>query len=104
MIKQKNMFILKLYITKIIGAIFCHVRSINRFVHLKPSATSKYQKWKGAAPIFIKIAELKIKYDKEFNCSNELMEIREYINENKINIEAVTWTRKYFIDASEEYL
>ena len=74
---QKNKFNLKLYIIKIIGAIFCHVRSNKRFSHLKPSATSTYQKWNGAAPIFIKIAELRIKLGSISICSKELLNIKE---------------------------
>lgn len=49
-----------LYIKIIIGAIFCHVSKIRQFIHDRPSITSGNQKWKGAAPIFVKRAELKI--------------------------------------------
>lgn len=51
----------KLYINKIIGAIFCQVNMSKLFVHLSPSITSGNQKWNGAAPIFVKSAEFIIK-------------------------------------------
>lgn len=55
-----KLIIFKLYINTTMGAIFCHVNRIAQFIHLSPSITSGNQKWKGAAPIFIRRAELRI--------------------------------------------
>jgi hypothetical protein len=59
------MFIL-LFIIIAIGAIFCHVNRIRQFTHLNPSITSGNQKWKGAAPSFIKRAEFIIILNQKF--------------------------------------
>lgn len=53
----------KLYIIKIIGAIFCHVSKIRLLNQFNPSITSGNQKWKGAAPIFVNNAELVIRFN-----------------------------------------
>lgn len=45
----------------IIGAIFCQERRIKQLNQESPSITSGNQKWKGAVPILVKRAELKIK-------------------------------------------
>lgn len=50
-----------LYMNKIIGAIFCHVRTIKQFSHDNPSITSGNQKWNGAVPIFVSKEEFMIK-------------------------------------------
>lgn len=49
-----------MYIIKTIGAIFCHVNNKRQFIHESPSITSGNQKWKGAAPILVNKAVLKI--------------------------------------------
>lgn len=41
----------------IIGANFCQVKIIRVLFQFKPSIISGNQKWKGAAPIFIRSAE-----------------------------------------------
>ena len=53
----KNVDILSLYDIKMNGAIFCQVIKIRQFLQLNPSITPGNQKWKGAAPIFIKRAD-----------------------------------------------
>lgn len=93
-----------MYIIKIIGAIFCQVINNNALAHLSPSRTSGYQKWKGAAPIFIRIALLNKNIEVGINCSIELIKINEFKKENKTRIDAETWTKKYFKEDSEEYL
>lgn len=47
----------KLYMIKIIGAIFCHVNIKNLLNQFNPSIISGNQKWNGAAPIFVKNEE-----------------------------------------------
>lgn len=98
------MFNFELYITKIIGAIFCHVSKIKLLNQFNPSITSGNQKWKGAAPIFVNNAELVIiiKYWFKLKKKDEFIDI--IIILNKINIEAKVWVKKYLIDASEEYI
>lgn len=49
-----------LYMTRIIGAIFCHVNKIKQFIQFKPSITSGNQKWNGAAPILVNSDEFNI--------------------------------------------
>lgn len=98
------MFNFLLYITKIIGAIFCHVNRIKLLNQFNPSITSGNQKWKGAAPIFVNNAELMIiiKYWFKLKKNDEFMDIIIIIN--KINIEAKVWVKKYLIEASLEYI
>lgn len=86
----------------IIGAIFCHVNKIRQVSQDKPSITSTNQKWKGAAPIFVKSAELNIMV-KLFEIALEKKKLFDnIIIENKINVEAKAWVIKYFKEASEE--
>lgn len=88
-----------LYINKIIGAIFCHDNKINELIQFNPSITSGNQKWKGAAPIFVKSAELKINIIiLLFNENGRFIDIEINLN-NKI-VEARACTIKYLIDAS----
>lgn len=89
---------------KIIGAIFCQVVIIIILIQFIPSITLGYHKWNGAIPIFIMIAQLKINIGILSNCSKEFFVIKEYKKTNKINIEAVTWTRKYFSEVSVDCL
>lgn len=94
---------MKLYINRIIGAIFCQVNITNLIIQFKPSIISGNQKWNGAAPILVKSAEFIkiIKISLKFwgiNSNNKLIII---IENNKI-IDAKAWVIKYFNAASEE--
>lgn len=89
---------LGLYINITIGAIFCQVNSNSLFIQFNPSITSGNQKWNGAAPVFVNIAEEKIKeilscWGVIINCDIKTIE------NNKID-EARAWVMKYLIDAS----
>jgi hypothetical protein len=52
-----NIMNFMLYISRIIGAIFCQVRISKQFIQSIPSITSGNQKWNGAIPIFVRSAE-----------------------------------------------
>jgi len=90
-----------LYINKIIGAIFCQVSIIRQLFQFNPSITSGNQKWKGAAPIFVNKAELKIN-NKGLLIKNILKFIDIIMIENKKIVEAMACVIKYFREASEE--
>lgn len=100
-IKKLNLI---LYITKIIGAIFCQVNKINLLNQFNPSIISGNQKWNGAAPIFVNNAEFMIMISdwSKFEKICEFNEIKIILI--KINIEAKAWVKKYFIAASVEYM
>lgn len=89
------------YINKVIGAIFCQVNIIMEFIHVSPSIISGNQKWKGAAPIFIKNVVLRINeiYILVLTLYIKLIDI--IIILNNIIVEAIVWVIKYFIAASE---
>lgn len=92
-----------LYIKRIIGAIFCHVNNSNEFIQFNPSITSGNQKWKGAAPILVNKAELKIiEYILGMRLNIKLFDIKIIAN-NKI-VEAKACVIKYLIEASEEFI
>lgn len=95
-----------LYISKIIGAIFCQVNKSKQFNHLRPSITSGNQKWNGAAPIFIRRAEFRIIKGKHKDSVLLfiLVLVIIIIIENKIIVEAIAWVTKYFRDASVRYI
>lgn len=86
-----------------IGAIFCQVNKRRHLVQSIPSITSGNQKWNGAIPNFIKIAEWRIIIN-EFSPSLKV-KVNEFsrIIIEKINIvDAKVWIIKYFIEASLE--
>lgn len=90
-----------LYINKIIGVIFWNVNKIKQLYQDNPSITSGNQKWKGAAPILVIKAELKIIKDKLFiQIVENILDIE--IIENMRIVEAKAWAIKYFIAASDE--
>lgn len=95
----------KLYINKIIGAIFCQVNMIRQFIQFKPSIISGNQKWKGAAPIFRNKAEFIkiIRYLLKFWGKNSKKDNITII-ENSKKIEANAWVIKYLRVVSEEYI
>lgn len=102
MIIIKNLKV-KLFIIKIIGAIFCHVVKIKQFAHERPSITSGNQKWKGAAPSLVRRAEFNIIRNVEFISGA----INSFVNnikiiENRRIIDAKAWVIKYFIADSDE--
>lgn len=85
----------------IIGAIFCQVDKRKILGHDNPLITSGNQKWKGAAPIFIRRAEFKIIWffkDERLSSKKE----SEVTTAKIIKEEAKAWARKYFIAASLE--
>lgn len=99
---KKKYWKLILYMTKIIGVIFCHVNKIKQLNQLSPSITSGNQKWNGAIPILVNKAEFKIniiEFSMFFIIKN-LLESK--ISENKRIKEAKAWVKKYFSDLSEE--
>jgi len=59
----RNIMNFMLYINRIIGVIFCHVRISRQFSQFSPSITSGNQKWKGAIPIFVNKAEFIVSID-----------------------------------------
>lgn len=101
-IKDKNNVISKLYIKRIIGAIFCQVNIRRQFIQFNPSITSGNQEWKGAAPIFIKRAEFIIINNKEFWGINSL-KFKFIIIENIKILDVKAWAIKYFKADSEGY-
>lgn len=84
----------------IIGAIFCQVKRINLLFQFNPSITWGNQKWKGAAPIFIKRDEL---INIKFTISELVINLKLFIKviENKRIIEAIACEIKYLIDVSD---
>lgn len=104
-IKEKNNKLFKLYIIKIIGAIFCQVKRMRELFQFNPEITSGNQKWNGAIPNLIK--------SEEFNNINILIlnswliwvkNCIKIIIENKKILEAKVWVIKYFSAASEGYI
>lgn len=81
------------------GAIFCHVNIINLVFQEIPSRTGGNQKWKGAAPILRRRAELRRTENEQIKLFERILRIEKI----KI-IEARVWEEKYFIIASEENL
>lgn len=55
-IDDMNIINFMLYISRTIGAIFCHVKISRQFSQFNPSITSGNQKWNGAIPIFVRSA------------------------------------------------
>lgn len=100
---NNNVVDLVLYIKITIGAIFCHVKIIKQFDQDNPSIISGNQKWKGAAPIFVKREVFIISKDV---CFILLIIIRSVdiikIIENNRIIEAKACVIKYFKEDSEE--
>lgn len=89
------------YIKTIIGAIFCQVNITKEFIQDRPSITSGNQKWNGAAPILVNIAESIIS-DKPILISVFLVIIIMIPIMNAV--EARAWVMKYFIAASDSIL
>lgn len=88
--------LLNLYDKIKIGVIFCQVIKIKLLIQDNPDITKGSQKWKGAAPIFIKreviINKLIIvKFKNSFFKNKNII----IIDNNKIE-EAIAWTKKYF--------
>lgn len=81
----------------IIGVIFCQVDKIKQFIHLNPLITLGNQKWKGAAPIFIK-REIFITEDVKLY-KKELSLIKIMKKSNLIDVKV--WIKKYLIIASD---
>lgn len=83
----------------IIGATFCQVNRIIQLDQFIPSIISGNQKWNGAVPIFVMIAEFIIIVDVVLNI---------LVSINIIDImrrdEARAWVIKYLIDDSEDEL
>lgn len=80
-----------LYISKTIGAIFCHVKIIKQFIQFNPSITSGNQKWNGAIPILVNKAELSVMvtHDWKFKLLVRLLLYIITIIEAKIIVEAI---------------
>ena len=77
---------------------------IIQLIHLNPSITSGNQKWNGAAPIFVRRAELRMivgswLYSKLLIV---LVLVIIKITANKRTVEAMAWVIKYFRDDSVE--
>lgn len=81
----------------IIGVIFCQVDRIKQFIHLSPLITLGNQKWKGAAPIFMRREIFKIIKVRLF-IHGYIFSI--IIKNNKL-IEVRVWIKKYLIMASD---
>lgn len=88
-----------------IGAIFCHVRRTSLVFHDKPSITSGNQKWNGAAPVLVRSAEFIIidSVSSVQKVRDSFVDRREIILNMKIK-DASVWVRKYFAEASDEYM
>lgn len=86
------------------GAIFCHVINNKIDFQFKPSVTLGNQKWKGALPIFIAIAEAIniMKNSFKLLVNFNLLNIKNNKTENKKTEEVRAWVKKYFKEASEE--
>lgn len=86
-----NIMNFMLYINRIIGAIFCHVKINKQFSQFKPSITSGNQKWKGAIPIFVNSEEFIVKrgIDWKFRFVNKFLFIIIEIIDSKIIVEAI---------------
>lgn len=93
-----------LYINKIIGATFCHVKINKQFGHLNPSITSGNQKWNGAIPIFVRREEFIINTNVDSKFIFLIIEVLVIINkaENKKIVEATDCVMKYLTDDSED--
>lgn len=89
----------EMYEIRVIGANFCQVIKINLFNHLKPSITLGNQKWKGAAPLFIKSDEIIIH---KVSFTLTVLDISYNIKtvENNNIEDAIAWVKKYFKEAS----
>lgn len=93
------------FIKIVIGAIFCQVNIINEFIQDRPWITSGSQKWKGAAPIFIKIAEFRIR-GLIFSITSDwiIFKFDRVIKiENIKMVDAKACVMKYFRAASDSY-
>lgn len=99
-----NIIKFMLYINRIIGAIFCHVKISKQFNQSKPSITSGNQKWNGAIPIFVSNEEfiLNKNIDWYLMFLNKFLFIIIEMIERRITVEAIDWTIKYLIDDSVE--
>lgn len=102
MVIVMNIVVFDVYIMTIIGAIFCHVSMSKQFTHLNPSITSGNQKWKGAAPIFVKIEEFIIKIHDLFMVSVDISFVIRIVANMNI-VEASVCVIKYFIVASDSF-
>lgn len=92
--------LLLLLVKKMIrGATFCQVKRIIQFVQFIPSIISGNQKWKGAVPIFVIIAEFIIIVAVNLNVCVSI-KIIDIIRRD----DAKAWVIKYLIDDSEEEL
>lgn len=90
-------------VNKIIGPIFCQVSRINRLFQLNPLLTSGNQEWKGAAPIFIRRADLAINLNILYSCIIIFIKSKFKI-ENKSSEDPIDWAIKYLMAASVENL
>lgn len=93
---------LLVYIIKIMGAIFWVVNKIMFCCQFNLIITWGTQKWRGAAPIFINNDEFIIVKIDKFISLVKLFIVIKIITENNRAEEAKAWTRKYFIEDSEE--
>jgi len=86
-----------------IGAIFCQVKSNMPDDNGLPCVTSGTQKWKGAIPSFIAMAVVMIA-DGRVLCIFIIVHCPEAIRSRVMasisSMDAVAWTRKYFVAAS----
>lgn len=99
-----KIFNLRFLIKRIIGAIFCQVSIIRHINQFRPSIISGNQKWKGAAPIFIKNPEFIIIFKyvlKYWGIYSNIFKL--IIIAIRINEEAIVWVIKYLMDLSEGY-
>lgn len=101
-----NELLFILNIKRIIGAIFCQVKTIIELNHVRPKIISGNQKWNGAIPILIKKAEFIIK--RFIDIIFIFLEILKLIISKVILIiiidDAIVCTIKYFTDASDEVI
>lgn len=93
-----------LYINRIIGAIFCHVRINKQFNQSKPSITSGNQKWNGAIPIFVRREEFIVNknIDWKFRFVKKFLFIIIEMIDSRIIVEAIDCTIKYLIEDSAD--
>lgn len=85
------------------GANFCHVNKRNLVDHIKPSFTSGNQKWKGAIPSFIRMADWSSRRDELKKFNEVKFNPLSSIDKAKINmVDANVWIIKYFIADSVE--
>lgn len=92
-----------MYIISQIGIIFCQVARIRHCGQLRLAITFGSQKWQGAAPILIKILNIKRKGVKWAGNKDRICGEKEGIIAASKEAEPIVCAKKYFIAASDSW-